>query len=98
MDWLRKEVDNLKKLNLYNNILILESSVGSEVKINGKKLLNFCSNNYLGLANHPKLASGAMSPSIEKTPSVITNFLIFFGAFCNFFSRSFVFVCKYLIT
>ncbi|HLD91870.1 MAG TPA: glycine C-acetyltransferase [Patescibacteria group bacterium] len=65
MDWLRKEVDNLKKLNLYNNILILESSVGSEVKINGKKLLNFCSNNYLGLANHPKLASGAIN-AIKK--------------------------------
>ena len=60
MDWVQKEVDNLKAQNLYNNILILESPVDSKIKIDGKTLLNFCSNNYLGLANHPKLIKGAI--------------------------------------
>jgi glycine C-acetyltransferase len=60
MDWIQKEVDNLKLKNLYNNILILESPVDSKIKIGGKTLLNFCSNNYLGLANHPKLIKGAI--------------------------------------
>lgn len=60
MDWIKKEVDNLKNQNLYNNILTVESAIGPSVKINGKTLLNFCSNNYLGLANHPKLIKGAI--------------------------------------
>lgn len=61
MDWIKKEVQNLKGQNLFNNILTLESSIGPTVKINGKTLLNFCSNNYLGLADHPKLREAAIS-------------------------------------
>lgn len=60
MDWVKKEVDSLKNQNLYNNILTIESAIGPSIKINGQKLLNFCSNNYLGLANHPKLIKGAI--------------------------------------
>jgi glycine C-acetyltransferase len=58
-DWIKKNVDDLKEQHLYNNILTIESSVGPEIIINGKKVLNFCSNNYLGLANHPKLKKAA---------------------------------------
>jgi glycine C-acetyltransferase len=58
-DWIKKNVDELKEQHLYNNILTIESSVGPEIIINGKKVLNFCSNNYLGLANHPKLKKAA---------------------------------------
>ena len=65
MNWVQKEVDNLKSQNLYNNIPILESPVDSKIKIDGKVLLNFCSNNYLGLANHPKLINGAIE-AIKK--------------------------------
>ena len=65
LDYLKKQVDDLKEAHLFNNILTLESAIGPEVKINGKKLLNFCSNNYLGLANSPKLRSAAKS-AIDK--------------------------------
>jgi glycine C-acetyltransferase len=63
--WLGKQVQDLKDQHLYNNILTIESPIGPEIVISGKKLLNFCSNNYLGLANHPKLKSAAIS-AIEK--------------------------------
>lgn len=58
-DWIKKQVDDLKEQHLYNNILTIESAIGPEITINGKKVLNFCSNNYLGLANHPKLREAA---------------------------------------
>ncbi|EKE12913.1 MAG: hypothetical protein ACD_13C00122G0003 [uncultured bacterium] len=64
-DWIKKQVDELKEQNLYNNILTIESAIGPEVQINGKKLLNFCSNNYLGLANNPAMKKAAIE-AIEK--------------------------------
>lgn len=64
-DWIKKQVDELKEQHLYNNILTIESPIGPEIVINGKKVLNFCSNNYLGLANHPKLREAAKA-AIDK--------------------------------
>ena len=64
-DWIKKQVDELKEQHLYNNILTIESPIGPEIVINGKKVLNFCSNNYLGLANHPKLKEAAKA-AIDK--------------------------------
>jgi len=64
-DWIKKQVNDLKDQHLYNNILTIESAIGPEIIINGKKVLNFCSNNYLGLANHPKLKSAAIT-AIKK--------------------------------
>jgi len=58
-DWIKKQVEDLKEQNLYNNILTIESAIGSEIQIEGKKLLNFCSNNYLGLANNPEMKEAA---------------------------------------
>lgn len=54
-DWIKKQVEDLKEQNLYNNILTIESPIGPEIQINSKKLLNFCSNNYLGLANNSEM-------------------------------------------
>lgn len=59
-DWIAKQVQDLKDQNLYNNILTIESAVGPVIQINGKKLLNFCSNNYLGLANNPEMKEAAI--------------------------------------
>ncbi len=64
-DWIKKQVDELKDQHLYNNILTIESPIGPEITINDKKLLNFCSNNYLGLANHPNLREAAKA-AIDK--------------------------------
>lgn len=64
-DWIKKQVEDLKEQNLYNNILTIESAIGPEIQIQGKTLLNFCSNNYLGLANNPEMKKAAIE-AIEK--------------------------------
>src|SRR4030042_1511968 len=64
-NYLKRQVDELKAQHLYNNILTIESAIGPELIVEGKKLLNFCSNNYLGLANHPKLRAAAKA-AIDK--------------------------------
>jgi glycine C-acetyltransferase len=63
--WIQTKVDELKDQHLYNNILTIESAIGPEITIGGKVVLNFCSNNYLGLANHPTLKAAAKS-AIDK--------------------------------
>ncbi len=57
--WIKKQVEDLKEQNLYNNILTIESPIGPEIVIGGKTLLNFCSNNYLGLANNSEMNEAA---------------------------------------
>ena len=59
LDWVQQEIDALKSGGLYNNIRTLSSPQGAWLEVDGKKVLNFCSNNYLGLANHPKLVEAA---------------------------------------
>ncbi len=56
---LQEEIENLKDEGLYTNIRTLESPQGAWVEIDGKEKLNFCSNNYLGLANHPEVSKAA---------------------------------------
>jgi len=55
LDWVTQEIDGLKEQGLYNRIRTINSPQGAWLSVDGKKVLNFCSNNYLGLANHPKL-------------------------------------------
>jgi len=59
IEWLQQEIDGLKQAGLYNNIRTLSSPQGAWLVVDGKKVLNFCSNNYLGLANHPKIVEAA---------------------------------------
>ncbi len=59
LEWITQEIDALKSAGLYNNIRTLNSPQGAWLVVDGKKVLNFCSNNYLGLANHPKLVEAA---------------------------------------
>ena len=59
IDWLQKEIDGLKEAGLYNTIRTLSSPQGAWLVVDGKKVLNFCSNNYLGLANHPRIVDAA---------------------------------------
>ena len=58
-DWIRQEIDSLKSQGLYNNIRTIGSPQGAWLVVDGKRVLNFCSNNYLGLANHPTLIAAA---------------------------------------
>jgi len=59
LDWVQEELDSLKASGLYNRIRTLGSAQGAWLIVDGKKVLNFCSNNYLGLANHPQLVEAA---------------------------------------
>jgi glycine C-acetyltransferase len=57
--WLGEELQNLHDSGLYNHIRTLESPQGAWLVVDGVRCLNFCSNNYLGLANHPRIVEAA---------------------------------------
>jgi glycine C-acetyltransferase len=59
LQWIQDELQNLKEAGLYNRIRTLSSPQGAWLVVDGKRVLNFCSNNYLGLANHPALVKAA---------------------------------------
>ncbi len=57
---LQKEIADIKEAGLYKNERIIVSPQSGEITLkNGTKALNFCANNYLGLANNPKLIAAA---------------------------------------
>ena len=55
----------MKDAGLYNRIRTISSPQGAWLVVDGKRVLNFCSNNYLGLANNPRLVKAAQE-AIEK--------------------------------
>ena len=57
--WLDEEMTRLREAGLLANIRTIESPMDAWVTIDGRQLLNFCANNYLGLANHPRLRQAA---------------------------------------
>ena len=59
LDWIHQEIKTLKETGFYNTIRVLGSAQGAWLQVDGRKVLNFCSNNYLGLANHPKMVASA---------------------------------------
>ena len=59
LSWVNEELNNLKEAGLYNNIRTIGSPQGAWLQVDGRRVLNFCSNNYLGLANHPRLVEAA---------------------------------------
>jgi glycine C-acetyltransferase len=58
-DWIQNELKNLKDAGLFKTIRTIQSPQGAWLVVDGKKVLNLCSNNYLGLANHPKLVNAS---------------------------------------
>jgi glycine C-acetyltransferase len=63
--WIDQEIQTLHDSGLYNTIRTLDSPQGAWLKVDGKTVLNFCSNNYLGLANHPEIVKAAKK-AIDK--------------------------------
>ena len=59
LQWIQDELDSLKEAGLYNRIRTLSSAQGAWLVVDGERVLNFCSNNYLGLANHPRMVAAA---------------------------------------
>jgi glycine C-acetyltransferase len=58
-DWITQEIEALQNAGLYNRIRTIGSPQGAWLNVDGRRVLNFCSNNYLGLANHPALVAAA---------------------------------------
>ena len=59
LNWIQDEIRTLQDTGLLNRIRTLGSPQGAWLTVDGKKVLNFCSNNYLGLANDPRLVKAA---------------------------------------
>jgi glycine C-acetyltransferase len=51
------ELEEIKAAGLFKSERIISSAQGAEILVNGKKVLNFCANNYLGLSSHPKVVA-----------------------------------------
>ncbi len=54
-----EELEAIKAAGLYKTERIITSEQGAEIEVGGKKVLNFCANNYLGLSSHPKVIRAA---------------------------------------
>lgn len=65
LDFIERELQELKDKGLYKNIRTIQSAQGPWVEIEGRKLLNFCSNNYLGFAADDRIKAAAKA-AIDK--------------------------------
>lgn len=63
---LNKEIEDIKFAGLYKNERIITSEQGAEIQVGGKTVLNFCANNYLGLASHPKVIAASKKVTDER--------------------------------
>ncbi len=63
--FLADEIEALKRQNLYRPMRVLSSAQGAEVMVDGAQLISLSSNNYLGLATHPRLEEAAIAATRE---------------------------------
>ncbi len=56
---LRSHLDDLTAKGLYKRERQLQTAQGSGIRVAGRDVINFCANNYLGLANHPSIVAAA---------------------------------------
>jgi len=59
LDFINQVLESLKENNLYRHLRTITGGQGPWVEIDGKQILNLCSNNYLGLASHPEVRKAA---------------------------------------
>jgi glycine C-acetyltransferase len=60
------EIEEIKDNGLFKLERRIDSEQGAEILVNGKKVLNFCANNYLGLSSHPKVVEAAKKTIDER--------------------------------
>lgn len=65
LHFLKEKIQELKDQGVYRKLPILEGANEAEVMLNGKKVINLSSNNYLGFANHPRLKKAAVE-AVDK--------------------------------
>ena len=58
-DHLQKELTTIEEAGLFKRERIITSEQGAEITVNGKQVLNFCANNYLGLSSHPDVVKAS---------------------------------------
>ncbi|HEX6332755.1 MAG TPA: glycine C-acetyltransferase [Flavisolibacter sp.] len=56
---LKSEIGEIRASGLYKTERIITSPQGAEITVNGRTVINFCANNYLGLSSHPKTVAAA---------------------------------------
>jgi glycine C-acetyltransferase len=56
---LQNELDTIEVAGLFKRERIITSEQGAEITVNGRQVLNFCANNYLGLSSHPEVIKAA---------------------------------------
>lgn len=71
-----KQHGQRKADNLWRNLRGIESSPGRTIDVDGKSLLNFCSNNYLSLASHPEVIAAAQAATQKYGASTTASHLI----------------------
>jgi len=59
LSWLRDELETIEDNGLYKRETVITGPEDAEIATSGKELINFCANNYLGLANHPDIIAAA---------------------------------------
>ena len=57
---LQSQLNNIKEQGTFKEERVIETAQEPEINVNGKKVLNFCANNYLGLANNSEIRKAAM--------------------------------------
>ena len=58
--WLTDQLQALRDQSLYKPLVEMQTPQGGSITVDGKRVVNLSSNNYLGLANHPKLKEAAV--------------------------------------
>ena len=57
---LNAELNEIKEAGLFKTERIITAPQAADIKANGKEVINFCANNYLGLSSHPKVIQAAV--------------------------------------
>jgi glycine C-acetyltransferase len=57
--FLQKELDSIREAGLFKKERIISTPQGADIVANGKAVINFCANNYLGLSSHPRVIAAA---------------------------------------
>jgi glycine C-acetyltransferase len=56
---LKKQLDDIRSAGTFKRERVIDSAQGADIRVNQQNVVNFCANNYLGLANHPEIVKAA---------------------------------------
>lgn len=64
-NWIEKSLKTIHRANWYRSVQTIETRPGSQIKLKGRSLINFASNDYLGLAGDDRLIQAAIEATME---------------------------------